>query len=62
MSAGTLNAARKRFGTMEGEAGVCYTRTGRRFFNDASLEPEFLEQIREAVTMGDSGYLDSQLE
>ena len=47
---------------MEGEAGVCYTRTGRRFFNDASLEPEFLEQIREAVTMGDSGYLDSQLE
>ena len=43
------DAARKRFGIMEGEAGVCYTRTGRRFFNDAPLELEFLEKVRKAV-------------
>src|SRR6266478_3409047 len=43
------DAARKRFGIMEGEAGVCYTRTGRRFFNDAPIELEFLERVRHAV-------------
>jgi protein phosphatase len=43
------DAARKRFGIAEGEKGVCYTRTGRRFFNDAGLESEFLERVREAV-------------
>jgi protein phosphatase len=43
------DAGRKRFGIMEGEAGVCYTRTGRRFFNDAPLELEFLEKVRKAV-------------
>lgn len=43
------DAARKRFGIMEGEAGVCYTRTGRRFFNHASLESQFLERVRGAV-------------
>ena len=32
------DSARKRFGIMEGESGVCYTRTGRRFFNDSTLE------------------------
>ena len=41
--------ARKRFGIMEAETGVCYTRTGRRFFNDVSLESQFLERVREAV-------------
>ena len=44
-----VDAARKRFGVMEGETGVCYTRTGRRFFNDASLESQFLDRIRRAV-------------
>ena len=34
---------------MEGEIGVCYTRTGRRFFNDAALETQFLERVRRAV-------------
>ena len=43
------DAARKRFGIMEGEAGVCYTRTGRRFFNDPPRESEFLEKVRKAV-------------
>jgi protein phosphatase len=44
------DAARRRFGVTEGEIGVCYTRTGRRFFNDARLESEFLESLRQAVT------------
>jgi protein phosphatase len=44
------DAARTRFGIMEGESGVCYTRTGRRFFNDAPLESKFLDHIRKAVT------------
>jgi polynucleotide kinase-phosphatase len=43
------DAARKRFGVMEGEVGACYTRTGRRFFNNVPLESEFLERIRRAV-------------
>ena len=43
------DAARLRFGIMEGESGVCYTRTGRRFFNDATLESQFLDRVRKAV-------------
>ncbi len=43
------DAARTRFGIMEGEIGVCYTRTGRRFFNEARLESEFLDRVRKAV-------------
>jgi len=30
--------SRKRFGITEAEVGVCYTRTGRRFFNEPALE------------------------
>jgi protein phosphatase len=42
--------ARKRFG-IDGEGiGVCLTRTGRRFFNDAKLESEFLASLANAVT------------
>lgn len=44
------DSARKRFGILEGEIGVCYTRTGRRFFNDAPLETQFLERVRAAIT------------
>jgi protein phosphatase len=47
------DAARRHFGVLEGEIGVCYTRTGRRFFNDTSLESEFLNRLRKAV--GDAG-------
>lgn len=43
------DAARKRFGILEGEFGICYTRTGRRFFNETSLETEFLERVRKAI-------------
>ena len=43
-------AAKKRFGVAEGEIGICYTRTGRRFFNDAALEVEFLNRIAAAAS------------
>jgi polynucleotide kinase-phosphatase len=43
------DAARTCFGIMEGETGVCYTRTGRRFFNEAPLESQFLDRVRKAV-------------
>jgi protein phosphatase len=43
------DAARKRFGILEPEIGVCYTRTGRRFFYDSLLECQFLERVRRAV-------------
>ena len=44
------DAARKTFGvTVEG-IGICYTRTGRRFFDNATLEAEFLERVRAAAT------------
>jgi protein phosphatase len=38
-------AARRRFGVDEGAIGVCYTRTGRRFFDNAILEREFLSRL-----------------
>src|SRR5580693_5043056 len=39
-------AARERFGVTEGDCGVVYTRTGRRFFNEPGLEREFLDRLR----------------
>ncbi|HET6386958.1 MAG TPA: polynucleotide kinase-phosphatase, partial [Armatimonadota bacterium] len=42
-------AARARFGVSGDEIGICYTRTGRRFFEDAELESVFLDRIRSAV-------------
>ncbi|MEW4488138.1 polynucleotide kinase-phosphatase [Thalassoglobus sp. JC818] len=44
------DAARTRFGVTEGEAGIVYTRTGRRFFNDTDLESMFLDRLRTAMT------------
>lgn len=46
--------ARNRFGVIEGEKGIVYTRTGRRFFNDTDLEVNFLDRIINA--MSDSGF------
>ncbi len=45
----TAEAARGRFGVTTGETGICYTRTGRRFFNDPALEAAFLERVRAAA-------------
>ena len=44
------DAIRRRFGIASESAGVCYTRTGRRFFEDAALEAQFLERVRGACT------------
>ena len=43
-------AARERFGVMEDEFGIVYTRTGRRFFSDTNLERQFLERLRASLT------------
>jgi protein phosphatase len=42
-------AARRRFGVVGEGFGVCYTRTGRRFFDDRALETEFLSRVRAAA-------------
>lgn len=44
------DTARERFGVTTGESGIVYTRTGRRFFNDETLESQFLERLRSAMT------------
>ena len=43
-------AVLRRFGVTQDEIGVCYTRTGRRFFGDEALEREFLVRVQESVT------------
>jgi protein phosphatase len=47
-------AASKYFGVNTGEIGICYTRTGRRFFDDSVLERELLNRIQTALTITDS--------
>ncbi|HEY0386129.1 MAG TPA: polynucleotide kinase-phosphatase, partial [Pyrinomonadaceae bacterium] len=42
-------AARQRFGVVGSGSGICYTRTGRRFFDDRARESEFLGKIRAAA-------------
>ena len=41
---------RARFGIAGDAIGICYTRTGRRFFPDEALEREFLSSLNEALT------------
>ena len=42
-------SARERFGIESGEIGVCYTRTGRRFFKDNEMESALLERLQSAI-------------
>jgi len=42
-------AARQRFGVIGAGSGICYTRTGRRFFENSTLEAELLGQVRAAA-------------
>src|SRR5690606_29930230 len=44
------DAAKERFGIVGEGIGVVYTRTGRRFFNDADLEAAFLARVRDAIS------------
>lgn len=43
-------AVRQRFGMDHEVLGVCYTRTGRNFFNDGQLEKQFIERVNAAIT------------
>jgi protein phosphatase len=43
-------AAQKRFGITDGRFGICYTRTGRPFFDNLQLEVEFLDRFRTTLT------------
>ncbi|MEM9666663.1 MAG: polynucleotide kinase-phosphatase, partial [Bacteroidota bacterium] len=43
------DGARQRFGVDTGEAGLVYTRTGRRFFDDSNLEHALLARLRTAM-------------
>ena len=43
-------AIQRRFGIASESAGTCYTRTGRRFFDDPVLERQFLHRVREALS------------
>lgn len=45
------DAARRRFGVINEGIGVCYTRTGRRFFNEPDLEMQMLEKVYSALGM-----------
>ena len=49
----TEEAAVKRFGVTGEGCGICYTRTGRRFFEDAILEKAMLRLIRSALDKAD---------
>src|SRR5262249_23430355 len=41
--------AQKRFGIIDGARGICYTRTGRRFFGDGPLEQALLDRVDTAL-------------
>ena len=44
------DAALRRFGVKQDEIGVCYTRTGRRFFGEDALERDFLARVQDSVS------------
>ena len=44
------DAARERFGVVDGRLGVCYTRTGRPFFTMPGDEAEFVARIQAALS------------
>ena len=40
----------RRFGVEDGNPGVCYTRTGRRFFSDSVMESAMMARLSQAAT------------
>lgn len=40
---------KERFGLVTNSIGICYTRTGRNFFNDETLENQFLSRVQAAL-------------
>ena len=45
-----IQAAIRRFGVEDGRMGVCYTRTGRNFFNDPDIEKTFIARVNQCLT------------
>ena len=43
-------AARERFGVVNEGIGICYTRTGRRFFDNSEIEAQLLTRVNIALT------------
>ena len=43
-------ALQQRFGIANEWAGTCYTRTGRRFFEDDAHEAQFIARVRGALS------------
>ena len=41
--------AKRRFDIADDTLGICYTRTGRRFFDDTEVETELLRQLKTAI-------------
>jgi protein phosphatase len=46
-------AAQSRFGIQDEGIGICYTRTGRQFFEEPTLAQAFLTQLHQALTASD---------
>ncbi|MGB3636738.1 MAG: polynucleotide kinase-phosphatase, partial [Rivularia sp. (in: cyanobacteria)] len=46
-------AVKRKFGIVNEGIGICYTRTGRHFFNNSELEAEFLAGVNKALTESD---------
>ncbi|MDR0916301.1 MAG: polynucleotide kinase-phosphatase [Oscillospiraceae bacterium] len=46
-------AAEKRFGVIDGSAGIIYTRTGRHFFDDAATERALLTRLNAVLDKSD---------
>lgn len=46
-----LEVVKNRFGIENEGIGICYTRTGRRFFNDLELEQQFLLKIQKELSI-----------
>ena len=41
--------AKSRFDVADDTLGICYTRTGRRFFDNTEIETELLKQVKSAI-------------
>jgi protein phosphatase len=46
--------AAERFGVADGSAGICYTRTGRHFFDNIALEAALIDRVR--LVLDKSGF------
>lgn len=44
------SVAQRRFGVLNQAIGICYTRTGRRFFKDLKIEQGLLTQVQRALS------------